>query len=101
MRNLAYGGVAEDLSFKAPLRKEAEAVFAARKGKADFVPYEFDDWKGSLFRFAVAAQCLTRASLAGTVHGFAARPDMTMPEVKAGYEGAFQKTVTWFRSTLL
>lgn len=34
------------MSFKKPLRDEAEAIFAARKDKPDFVEYEFVDYKG-------------------------------------------------------
>jgi hypothetical protein len=36
----------------------------------------------------------------GTAHGFAARPNLTVPEVKAGYEGALEQTVAWFTKTL-
>lgn len=44
----------EDSSFKKSLRDEAEAIFAARKEKPDFVEYEFKDYKGEhlpLIRF--------------------------------------------------
>lgn len=37
----------DDMSFKKPLRDEAEAAFAARKDKPDFVDYEFKDYKGT------------------------------------------------------
>jgi len=36
----------------------------------------------------------------GTVHGFAARPNLEIPEVKAGFEGALDQTVQWFKKTL-
>ena len=36
----------------------------------------------------------------GTAHGFAVRPNLTVPEVKAGYEGGLEQTVAWFRKTL-
>ena len=36
----------------------------------------------------------------GTAHGFAARPNLEVPEVKEGYEKAFQQTVDWFKKTL-
>ena len=36
----------EDMTFKKPLRDQAEAIFAARKDKPDFVEYEFVDYKG-------------------------------------------------------
>ena len=38
--------------------------------------------------------------LQGTAHGFAARPNLAYPEVKAGYEGAFEQAVQWFKKTL-
>lgn len=34
------------MAFKKPLRDEAEAIFAARKEKPEFVEYEFKDYKG-------------------------------------------------------
>ena len=44
------------MSFKKPLRDEAEAIFAARKDKPDFVEYEFKDYKGKslLHRFVLS-----------------------------------------------
>ena len=36
----------------------------------------------------------------GTAHGFAVRPNLTVPEVKAGYEGGLEQTVAWFKKTL-
>ncbi|KAL1744446.1 dienelactone hydrolase [Schizophyllum fasciatum] len=60
---------------------QAEAIFAQRKGKDNFVDYEFKVYPG-------------------TAHGFAARPNLSLPEVKAGFEGAFEQAVQWFRKTL-
>ncbi|TFK52532.1 dienelactone hydrolase endo-1,3,1,4-beta-D-glucanase [Heliocybe sulcata] len=71
----------EDFGFKAQMRQEAEAILAGRKGKPEFTEYEFKDYKG-------------------TVHGFAARPHLADPEVKAGFEGALDQTVAWFEKTL-
>ncbi|KAL1682325.1 Alpha/Beta hydrolase protein [Schizophyllum commune] len=59
----------------------AEALFAERKGKDNYVDYEFKVYPG-------------------TAHGFAARPNLAYPEVKAGYEGAFEQAVQWFKKTL-
>jgi hypothetical protein len=36
----------------------------------------------------------------GTAHGFAARPNLNVPEVKLAYEEAFEQTVEWFTKTL-
>jgi len=36
----------------------------------------------------------------GTAHGFAARPNLSIPEVKEGYEGAFEQTVEWLDKKL-
>lgn len=41
-----YHRIAEDEYFGPKIRNEAEAIFAARKGKPDFVEYEFNDYKG-------------------------------------------------------
>ncbi|KAH7925902.1 dienelactone hydrolase endo-1,3,1,4-beta-D-glucanase [Leucogyrophana mollusca] len=71
----------EDDTFSAALRNKSEAIFAARKGKEDFVDYEFVDYKG-------------------TAHGFACRPNMDFPDVKEGYEKGFQQTIKWFEKTL-
>ena len=31
---------------------------------------------------------------------FAVRPNLTVPEVKAGYEGGLGQTIAWFKKTL-
>jgi dienelactone hydrolase len=36
----------------------------------------------------------------GTVHGFAARPNLSLPEIKEAHEKAFEQTVAWFEKTL-
>ena len=36
----------EDMSFGPKIRHEAEAVFAARRDKPEFIEYEFKDFKG-------------------------------------------------------
>jgi hypothetical protein len=41
--------LSEDFGFKPAARREAEAAYAARKDKPDFVDYEFIDWKGHYF----------------------------------------------------
>ena len=38
----------EDMTFDKKIRNDAEAVFAARKDKPDFVEYEFKDYPGAL-----------------------------------------------------
>ncbi|EIW82821.1 dienelactone hydrolase endo-1,3,1,4-beta-D-glucanase [Coniophora puteana RWD-64-598 SS2] len=72
----------EDPGFKPQMRANAESIFKARAGKPDFIEYEFKDYPG-------------------TAHGFAARPDLNDPDVKAGYEGALEQACNWFRNTLL
>ncbi|KAH8114346.1 dienelactone hydrolase endo-1,3,1,4-beta-D-glucanase [Phellopilus nigrolimitatus] len=71
----------EDMGFGPQLRVDAEAIFASRKDKPDFIDYEFCDYKG-------------------TVHGFAARPNLSIPEAKEGFERSFEATVKWFQKTL-
>ncbi|KAF7978527.1 hypothetical protein HWV62_45707 [Athelia sp. TMB] len=77
----AWACAEEDMSFGPALRREAEAIFRAREGKEGFVESEFVDYKG-------------------TAHGFACRPNLGLPEVKAGYEGALAQTIAWFNKTL-
>jgi len=71
----------EDSSFITSLRNEAEAVFAARKDTPAYIDYEFKDYEG-------------------TVHGFAARPALEIPEAVAGHEAALEQAVAWFKKTL-
>ncbi|KAF4623970.1 hypothetical protein D9613_002402 [Agrocybe pediades] len=71
-----------DFTFSNDMRDKCEAEFASRKGKENFVDYEFKIWKG-------------------TQHGFASRPNMSIPEIKEAFEGAFEQTVGWFNKTLV
>lgn len=85
------------MTFKPPLRNQAEAVFAARKEKEDYVDYEFKDYKGKL----TSGYNDSSAHLfVGTVHGFAARPNLGIPEVYDAYKAALDQTVAWFQKTL-
>ncbi|KAF7797452.1 hypothetical protein EIP86_008649 [Pleurotus ostreatoroseus] len=74
-------GAPADSSFTPTIRREAEALFAAREGAEDFVEYEFRDYPG-------------------TVHGFAARPNLAIPGVYEAYQGALEQTGAWFDRTL-
>jgi dienelactone hydrolase len=71
----------DDMGFKEKDVKAAEAIFKEKEGKPDQVDYEFKTWTG-------------------TAHGFAVRPNLELPEVKAGYEGGLDQTVSWFKKTL-
>ncbi|KAF5369494.1 hypothetical protein D9758_002662 [Tetrapyrgos nigripes] len=71
----------EDFTFSPETRANTEKCLKARQGKVNFVDYEFKDYKG-------------------TVHGFAARPNLEIPEVKEGFEQAFEQTVNWFDKTM-
>jgi dienelactone hydrolase len=71
----------EDLGFKDQEVKTAQSIFKEQEEKPDHVDYEFNIWKG-------------------TAHGFAVRPNLEVPEVKAGYEGGLDQTVAWFKKTL-
>lgn len=105
------------MSFKRPIRLQAEATFEERKGKENFVEYEFKDYKGASFiliikltfllriqapvsnlRFATRHHPVTLTIV--SAHGFAARPNLAIPEVKEGYEGALNQTVEWFDKTI-
>ncbi|KAN0123351.1 dienelactone hydrolase endo-1-3,1,4-beta-D-glucanase [Russula decolorans] len=71
----------DDHGFKDKDVKTAEGIFKEQEEKPDHVDYEFQVYKG-------------------TAHGFAVRPNMDVPEVKAGYEGALDQTIAWFKKTL-
>ncbi|KAI0004577.1 dienelactone hydrolase endo-1-3,1,4-beta-D-glucanase [Russula compacta] len=71
----------EDMSFKDKDVQTARTIFKEQEEKPDHVDYEFQIWKG-------------------TAHGFAVRPNLEVPEVKEGYEGALDQTVAWFKKTL-
>ncbi|KZS93566.1 dienelactone hydrolase endo-1,3,1,4-beta-D-glucanase [Sistotremastrum niveocremeum HHB9708] len=71
----------EDHSFSLDLVHESEAFFKAKEGTEQALPYEFKIYKG-------------------TTHGFAARPNLGIPTVKAAFEEACQQTVDWFQKTL-
>ena len=86
------------MSFGPDLRNKAEAVFAERKGKDNFIEYEFVDYKGSSrrpLRLEVILSLLT-----GTVHGFAARPNLSIPVIKESFEKVTTQIVQWFKKTL-
>lgn len=36
----------------------------------------------------------------GTAHGFAARPNLALPDIVEAYHKALQQTVAWFARTL-
>lgn len=42
------------------------------------------------------AENYKRAYFPGCTHGFAVRGDLSIPEVKAGKEGAFKNAIEWF-----
>ncbi|KAJ7280210.1 dienelactone hydrolase family-domain-containing protein [Mycena rebaudengoi] len=72
----------EDDMFLTPAKLDhIEAFYVERKGKENYVDYELKVYKG-------------------TAHGFGARPNLTYPEVKEGYEKAFQQAVDWFNKTI-
>ncbi|KAJ8696640.1 hypothetical protein PTI98_006491 [Pleurotus ostreatus] len=71
----------EDLFFSDKLRKQSETALAARKDQAGFVEYQFIEYKG-------------------TTHGFAARPNLEVPEVETAFEGALTQATEWFAKTL-
>ncbi|KAF8208909.1 Alpha/Beta hydrolase protein [Mycena galopus ATCC 62051] len=77
----AWAQPEDDMGISPARLKEIEALYAGRKGTADFVDYEIKVYKGC-------------------AHGFGARPNLTYPDVKEGYEKAFQQAVAWFNKTI-
>lgn len=77
----AWACAEDDMAIKQPRLNEIEAFYESRKGKDDFVEYDIKVYKG-------------------TAHGFAARPNFAHPDVKEGFEKAFQQAVNWFNKTI-
>jgi dienelactone hydrolase len=71
----------EDMGFKDKDVQKTRAILREQEVRSDHVNYEFKIWKG-------------------TASGFAVRPNLKVPDVKAGYEGALDQTVAWFKKTL-
>ncbi|KAI0056285.1 dienelactone hydrolase endo-1-3,1,4-beta-D-glucanase [Artomyces pyxidatus] len=73
----------EDARFPSKHRDRVEALLQARKqdGAPDATEFEFTVYKG-------------------TAHGFAARPNLALPEIREAFEGAREQAVQWFRKTL-
>lgn len=92
--------LAEDGPFPKAVRDEAEAVFAARKDKADYVDYEFRDYEGTQSAIDIYYGEDELTVLPGTVHGFACRPNVGIPNIMAAYNAALDQTVGWFKKTL-
>ena len=90
----------EDLGFKDKEVKIAQSIFKEQEEKPDHVDYEFKIWNGrSSYLVHQGSPHLIRLCT-GTAHGFAVRPNLEVPEVKAGYEGGLDQTVSWFKKTL-
>lgn len=90
----------EDMGFKKSLRNEAETHFASRKGTPAFVEYEFKDYKGTLSSYTIDRGHVLMVFV-GTCHGFAARPNLALPEIVEAYKGALEQTAEWFKKTLV
>ncbi|KAJ7021964.1 Alpha/Beta hydrolase protein [Mycena alexandri] len=75
----AWCAAEDDMGINPARMEEIAALYAGRKGTADFVQYEIKVYKA---------------------HGFAARPNFAYPEVKEGFEQAFKQAVEWFNKTL-
>ncbi|KAJ7459828.1 dienelactone hydrolase [Mycena latifolia] len=77
----AWSCAEDDMAIKPARLTEIEALYEERRGKDTFVEFEIQVFKG-------------------TAHGFAARPNFAYPDVKEGFEKAFQQAVDWFNKTL-
>ena len=89
----------EDSTFPPDMKNEAEAVFTARKGKPDFVEYEFKQYMGMKITYSPNLWS-NWDFLSGTIHGFAIRPNLAFPDVREAFEKAFEAKVEWFKKTL-
>ena len=87
----------DDVFFPESKRNKAEA---ARKDTDKFVDYEFKVYKGAQSLALVILE-LSELLIIGTAHGFASRPNLELPEIKAAYEQALEQTIAWFQKTLI
>ncbi|KAG8955403.1 hypothetical protein FRC04_008754 [Tulasnella sp. 424] len=67
----------EDEAMPEKFKKQTEAILKRKEPLA----YEFTEYKG-------------------TRHGFAARPNLGIPQIKQAYEDALDEAVEWFKKTL-
>lgn len=86
--------------FSRNLRDQTEAIFASRKDKSDYVPYEFVIYKGLPSASGDLWKFRWRLIGLGTTHGFASRPDLSNQIIKEAYEKGLEQTVSWFKRTL-
>jgi len=77
----AWSCAEDEMGIKPERMRQIEAMYEGRKGKDTFVEYEIKTYKG-------------------TAHGFGSRPNLAYPDVKEGYEKAFQQAVDWFNKTI-
>lgn len=91
---------ADDMGFKEKDVKTAQAIFKEKEGRPNPVDYEFKIWPGKFSFLAHLRSPNEIRRCTGTAHGFAVRPNLELPEVKAGYEGGLDQTVAWFKKTL-
>lgn len=83
----------EDQGLNPAARKAAEEALAARKPNGP--KYEFVDYEVNFTAADDRSLSLTAVDQ-GTTHGFAARPALEHPKVKAAFEQSFTKTVEFF-----
>ena len=98
--NSAHTLVTDDMIWTESERNKTEAVFAARKDTDKFVDYEFKVYKGAQ-SLALVILWLSEMFIVGTAHGFASRPNLDLPEIKAAHEQALEQTIAWFQKTLI
>ena len=99
-KNSTHTLVTDDMIWTESERNKAEAVFAARKDTDKFVDYEFKVYNGAQ-SLALVILGLSEMFIVGTAHGFASRPNLDLPEIKAAHEKALEQTIAWFQKTLI
>ncbi|KAH8998643.1 dienelactone hydrolase endo-1-3,1,4-beta-D-glucanase [Lactarius akahatsu] len=78
----------------------AEALRIRTRKNPITLSTEFKIWNGKSSFLAHPGSPHPVRPCAGTAHGFAVRPNLQVPEVKAGYEGGLEQTIAWFKKTL-
>lgn len=88
------------MSFGTQLRSSAEASLKRKKDEGKGAEYEFRDYKGNIPVVHGYTTIILISPHVGTTHGFAARPNLGIPEIKKAFGDAVDQGVAWFEKTL-
>lgn len=101
LKSTDHRRLAEDQWFGEKLQRQTEAEFAQRKDELRFELKQYEGTAPCLCRaVSMIAQSFDYNLATGTVHGFAARPNMANATIKKAFADALEQAAAWFGSTL-